>query len=204
MKKFVLVPFCVLCLAGSLQASITTCEFESLNCLASCDQIAQYMSEACGSTVTVTGATVIRNTELPGWIVTPWAGNETKYLCTSLGSGGQMQFQFDEGITGMSLGGYVFRNSGNPDFTVKAYAGSTKVWENTWNTGTGDVTCSWHSFGCTVDRVVISDNLVHDVGIDCFRWECPDECSTVPAPGALLLGGLGVSLVGWMRKRQAM
>ena len=45
---------------------------------------------------------------------------------------------------------------------------------------------------------VLSNEGYHDIAIDNF------QVTAVPAPGALLLGGLGASLVGYLRRRKTL
>ena len=48
-------------------------------------------------------------------------------------------------------------------------------------------------------------NSVYEVGGgDMGGYTPPPEVKVIPAPGAILLGSLGVGLVGWLRRRRAL
>jgi hypothetical protein len=74
------------------------------------------------------------------------------------------------------------------------------LYQTTVNTvGRGDVeTLAYASSSYNIRYVIISGGEHDTICVDNFR------ATAVPAPGALLLGGIGIALVGWLRRKNAL
>lgn len=170
-------------------------------------RVTDYMTAVYGSSVTATGAAAWRNSESGD----DWPGKtDTDRWLRTYGSKsltpGSFQISFDVvPIIGTTGDFYVFvEATQGDDFTVKAYDStygdrynpnlSAKVGSYSYDGGIGADNFAM-SFGSPVSLLVFSDSGWYDIAIDEL------QVSPIPAPGAILLGSMGVGLVGWLRRR---
>lgn len=221
MKKFIII--CVVLgmfLTTAPAEATVTFDFEAATAggdgddkIASANQrVTSYMTSVYGSAVTATGGAVWSNDALTGL---DWTGNDTQWLrswgdaSTPVGgtkTAGAFQISFDVvPIVKISSDFYVFEDTEGADFTVKAYTSSygdryspiasALVNQQSWDFGIGSDSF-FMSFGSPVSLLVFSDSGWNDVAIDNLA------VSPIPAPGAILLGGIGIGLVGWLKRRR--
>ncbi|MBN1343894.1 MAG: hypothetical protein JXQ73_14515 [Phycisphaerae bacterium] len=196
----------VMVMTSGAYADMTTFDFNALADGASPSQVSCYMTGLYGSSVTETDAYADRG---------DWHGNCTTYIWSALGSFGDFEISFDENpITGMSFCGYIFDATLGADFHVYAYTEAygnrylpcpvAHVYTGRWYGGDDTEFCSgWIEFDEPVTLLVFSNSGLHDVGIDCLTVCSPDGEQVVPAPGAALLGVLGLSIISVVRRRFA-
>ena len=199
MRKLITI-FYMVCMAGVVQAAVTF-DFEgtSSNPLNPGDTdilIGSYMSELYSAPVTA-----------QDMIVSGGFGNQYAMLSGST----DMELLFSTAITSVQFDLAVFGDNVDDvyDFQLSAFdadnvqVDSTITFsaDGTFSTNSGLIT-----FSESVSYLVMNDHGMWDVAIDNLTVESEAEGPAVPipAPGAILLGSIGVTFVGWLRRRKTL
>jgi len=153
--------------------------------------VSLYMSQQAGSPVVVNGSEVHSGDGF----------GDALYLWTrtQLLNPGNIRILLAEPVNYVSFDGYVFDATSGADFVFTAYdAHGHIVHQASWNAGVGGLTYETGVLPEYVYQLNFSDHGRYDIGIDNLRL------ATIPAPGAVVLGGLGLSLVGYLSRRKAL
>ena len=202
MRKLGTLVLLLMCMGGVLNASVTF-DFEGTlsNPLNPGDGdilIGNYMSELYPAIVTAQDMMVGIDFS---------TANQYAMLSGPIG----MEFLFSTPITSVQFDLAVFGDKidGIYDFELSAFdADSTQVdstytfsADSSFNTNSGLIT-----FSTPVSLLVMNDSGLWDIAIDNLTVdvEGADPSLMIPAPGAVLLGGIGVCLVGWLRRKRTL
>jgi hypothetical protein len=228
MKKFILTTIMTICVAGTAQAAFTF-DFDGLTPGEGDAAISAYMSSVYPGTVTAVDA-IVSNSDSGGTPGLPLGPDSFIKNAYSGGvNAGKFEISFDKPIVSAQFEAGVFGASAQSwDFVMEAYDQdgnpvgmsngggandslvpgphapySLVISGNEWRFMTDwDYDIAVLSpvliFDQPVTTLVWHDDQIGDVGIDTLTVEA------IPAPGAILLGGIGVGLVGWLRRRRTL
>ena len=185
----------VLMNAGQAAANITIIDFESLaDHEVVDDQFLGLGADFNGATSVLRLGSSL-NPNFP-----PYSGANVIFDDPALGSG---TVRIDAaGLPWSMAGGYV---TGNTNVTLTAYASDSSVLgtastgaANHVGAGTGLLPNIFLSVSATNISYVEFTDTGNTYTVDDFTFR------PIPAPGAILLGGIGVGLVGWLRRRRTL
>ena len=198
MKKLTLIFALCLALAGAntvIAAPTIVIDFESLADLAVVDNQFLALGADFGATASVLRAGSSLNPIFP-----PKSGSNVIFDNPQLGSG---IIRVDAvGSLWAMAGGYA---TGNTDVTLTAYSAGGSVL-GTASTGGANYIGSGTGLLPNIFLSVTAPNIAYVEFSDTGNTYTVDDFTlqAIPAPGAILLGGIGIGLVGWLRRRRTL
>lgn len=194
MKKSILTIVLVLCIVSAAQADVTfTFDDGGLKFADHDAEVSSYMTSKYGSNVKTNGVYVSSDDNF----------NKTLFISTYKNTSGDFDIMFDKAIDSASFDWFVFDATSGADFRYKAYDENGNLIDSLTEY------CSTNSGGASglreyktpVAHLWFSNSGVHDIGIDNLTVS---GGNVIPAPGAVLLSSIGVSIVGWLRRRKTL
>ncbi len=198
MRHYLFISIAILCIAGVANAATSFTYDDGGLGFADLDvKVSQYMTAVYGSSVTVDGVFVAKDTDF----------NPTYFISTFTNPGGDFTISFDsKPIYSASFDWYVFEVTEGADFQCIAYDEYGNVVDMaTYDAGTDPGGSSGPMlYGTGVTTLYFSNSSFHDIGIDKLVVGSGGGGSGIPGPGALILGSMGAGLVGWLRRRRSL
>ena len=195
MKTLALATILTICFVGVVHAGATfTFDDGGLSFADKDAAVSTYMTAKYGSTVTTNGVFAAKNPVF----------NPTMFISTYVGYGGAFEISFDVPVDSASFDWFVFEATAGADFKYMAYDqdGNLVDWFTQYCGSNSGGESGLLEYSTPVARLWFSNEGFHDVGID--NLKVGGGTAPIPAPGAILLGTVGVSIVGWLRRRRVL
>ena len=192
MKNSVLKITLVILIAGAAQATTTFTFDDGYLTFADKDaDISSYMTDLYGSTVTTLGAYVDSDDTF----------NTSLFLSTYTNNSGAIDIWFDDPIGAASFDWFVFEATDGAAFKCVAYDAHNNIVDIFYEYTEMNVggSSGLIMFDSPVTHLWFTNSGFHDIGIDNLQV---GGGHVAPSPSAVLLGSIGVSIVGWLRRRR--
>lgn len=193
MKLLASTTILTILIVGAAQATTTFTFDDGYLVFADKDpEISSYMTDIYGSAMTVEGAYVGSDDNF----------NTTLFISTYTNNSGTFDIWFEDAPIGAaSFDWFVFEATDGADFKCVAYDAQNNIvdvfFEYTEENAGGS--SGLIMFDSPVTHLWFTNSGFHDVGIDNLTV---GGGTAAPSPSAILLGSIGVSIVGWLRRRQ--